>query len=75
MTTKTTLRSRISALSTGLRKRRDDRTAYLALEGDLSTYRTAREVDDLLGTIAGQDGPEAQQVRDILLDNLQRRAA
>lgn len=62
------------------RERREARAEYLALQRELSSYRTAREVDDLLGVIAHQEGPEAQQIRDILTDNLRpttvwRRAA
>ena len=43
--------------------------AYDALKRELASYQTAREVDDLLGVIANQEGPEAQQIREILLDN------
>ncbi len=53
-----------------LRKRRAARAAYRSLRQELASYGTSREVDDLLGSIKDQEGPEAQQIRDILLDNL-----
>lgn len=55
-----------------MRERRESRARYAALKRDLASYRTPREIDDLLGVIRHQEGPEAQQVRDILIDNLSR---
>ncbi len=60
----------VGQLRADLRERRATRTASLALQRELASYTTAREVDDLLGAISDQDGPEAQQIRDILLNNL-----
>lgn len=51
------------------RERREARAEYLALRRELATFQTPREIDDLLGVIAYQDGPEAQRIRDILTDN------
>lgn len=70
MTTATPIRERISTLRKEARERRKARAAYDTLRRELASYQTTREVDDLLGVIAGQEGPEAQQIRDILLDNL-----
>ncbi len=53
-----------------LRERRAARAAYRSLRQELASYGTSREVDDLLGSLKDQDGAEAQQIRDILLDNL-----
>jgi hypothetical protein len=55
-----------------MRERRESRARYADLKRELASYRTPREIDDLLGVIRDQDGPEAQQIRDILLDNLRR---
>lgn len=64
------VRELIHSLREELRERREARTTYLALQRELGSFRSAREVDDLLGTIQNEDSPEAQQVRDLLLDNL-----
>lgn len=69
------LREHIRTLRDELRQRRAARAQYLALRQELASYRTPAEVDDLLGVIADQEGPEAQQIRDILLDNLTRTPA
>lgn len=74
------LRNRVNTLRDELRERREAHAAYVTLRRELASFQTAREVDDLLGVIAHQEGPEAQQIRDILMDNLrptagQRRAA
>jgi hypothetical protein len=70
MNTSTALRHRIASLRDQVREQRRERAEHLALQRELATYRTPREVDDLLGVLADQDGRDAQQVRDILLDNL-----
>jgi hypothetical protein len=54
----------------GRRERREARARQAALKQDLATFRTEREVDDLLGAVRETDGREAEQIRDILLDNL-----
>ena len=64
------IRERITTIRDELRERRAARAAHETLKRELASYQTAREVDDLLGVIADQEGPEAQQIRDILLDNL-----
>jgi hypothetical protein len=66
----TPIRERISTLRNELRERREARASYDALKRELASYQTPSEVDDLLGVLATQEGPEAQQIRDILLDNL-----
>lgn len=63
-------RELVSTLRAELRTRRENRAAHKALERELGSYRTAREVDDLLGTIQYEEGPEADQVREFLLGNL-----
>jgi hypothetical protein len=69
MSNSISIRDRISAIRDELRERREARAAYDALKRELASYQTPREVDDLLGVIANQEGPEAQQLRDMLLDN------
>ncbi len=70
MSIATPIRERITTLRGELRERREARASLETLKRELASYQTTREVDDLLGVLAGQDGPEAQQIRDILLDNL-----
>jgi hypothetical protein len=65
----TPIRERITLIRDELRERREAHATYQALRQELGTYRSASDVDDLLGVIANQEGPQAQQIRDILLDN------
>jgi hypothetical protein len=55
-----------------LSHRRQQRANHLALRRDLATFTTQAEVDDLLQTIEGQQGAEADVIRGILIDNLHR---
>jgi hypothetical protein len=64
------IRDRVTLLRNEIRERHQERAEHLALQRELASYRTPREVDDLLGAVAEQDGRDAQRVRDILLDNL-----
>lgn len=64
----------ITRMLDGRRERREARARQAALKQDLATFRTKREVDDLLGAVRDQDGPQADQIRDILLDNLRPTA-
>ena len=54
-----------------LRERRQARAEYRALERSLATYNTRGQVDDLLGSIRGAEGADAERVRAILTRNLQ----
>jgi hypothetical protein len=63
------IRERINTIRDELSERREARARYNAMKRELATYRTPREVDDLLAVIEHQDNPEAQQIRDILFDN------
>ena len=69
MSISTPIRERITTIRDELHERRAARAAHKALRRELASYQTAREVDDLLGVIANEEGPEAQQIRDILLRN------
>ena len=60
----------ISTMLDARRERQEARARQAALKQDLASFRTEREVDDLLGAVRDQDGLEAEQIRDILLDNL-----
>ena len=53
-----------------LRERREARAAHNALRADLAHYRTPSDIDDLLATVDTQDTPEAELIRDVLMDNL-----
>ncbi|MCW2712552.1 MAG: hypothetical protein JWP24_2746, partial [Marmoricola sp.] len=46
---------------------------YRTLRRELASYTTRADVDDLLATIEGQENAEAEMIRSILVDNLQRR--
>ena len=70
MNISTAIRDRITGVRAEARQRRQERSEHLALQRELASYRTPREIDDLLGVIAHQESRDAQRVRDILLDNL-----
>jgi hypothetical protein len=57
-----------------LRERRRTRASYRALERSLATYSGRSEANDLLATIAHQDGPDADRVRRLVARNLQHHA-
>lgn len=57
-----------------LRERRRVRASYRDLERALSAYSTSSEINDLLATIAHQDGPDAQRVRRVLTRQLHDQA-
>jgi hypothetical protein len=59
-----------ASIAKSARERREARAQYKALQQELATFRTEREVDDLLGVISDQDGPDAERIRNILLNNL-----
>jgi hypothetical protein len=72
MNTKSLLRPSAQLVATvrdELRERRLERAARRNLERELATYTTEAEVNDLLGAISGQDGADADQVREILMRN------
>jgi hypothetical protein len=66
------VRGLFSTIRDELRERREARARYDDLKRELASYNTTREVDDLLGVVMNQEGPEAEQIRDILLDNLRQ---
>ena len=49
---------------------REARAAEATLQRELASYTSPAEIADLLGVLRDQDGPEAQHVRDVLVDNL-----
>ncbi len=59
-----------STVKDELRERREARDASRKLHADLATYRTPRDIDDLLATMSHDDSPEAGEVRDVLMGNL-----
>ena len=56
-----------------MNERRHARAHYRELERELASYSTRADVDDLLSTIEGQQGAEADMIRTILTNNLMRR--
>ena len=76
MTDSTTQSRRLlTKIRDDLRERREARARYRTLQQELASYQTRREIDDLLGAISEQEGPEAEQIREILLDNLRPTVA
>jgi hypothetical protein len=72
MNTNSILRPSVQLMATvrdDLRERRQARTARRTLERELASYSTPAQVNDLLAALAGQDGDEAAEVRDIVLRN------
>jgi len=63
------VRNLVSSLQDELRERREARATYRALVEELASYRSPHEIADLLGTFSDQEGPEAEQIREILLNN------
>ena len=58
-----------------LREVRQARVAEAALHRELASYTSPAEIADLLSLLRDQDGPEAQHVRDLLIDNLRPTSA
>ena len=69
MNTSTTIRQRLTTLRDQVREFRQERAEHRALQRELASYRTPSEIDELLAVLGEQEGPEAQQVRTILLQN------
>ena len=57
-----------------LRERREARAARRTLERDLSSYTTPAEVNDLLGSLRGQNDDAVEDIRDIVLRNMLRHS-
>jgi hypothetical protein len=57
-----------------LRERRQARTARRTLERELASYASPAEINDLLGSLQGQDDAAAEQIRDIVLRNQLRQS-
>jgi hypothetical protein len=55
-----------------LRDRRSARVNRRSLQRQLSAYTTTSDVNDLLGSIRGQDDRAAQEIREIVLRNQMR---
>jgi len=55
-----------------LRERREARAERRTLERELGTYTTPAEVNDLLGSLQGQDDRAVADIRDIVLRNMLR---
>ena len=64
------IRQLVQDMRDELSARREAHRTYQNLQRELSSYRTPREVSELLALISDQEGPEADQVREVLLNNL-----
>lgn len=67
------VRDLVQTVGHQLTERREAAVTRRALERQLATYTTPREVDELLLLSKGADGPEVDLFRDVLLDNLSGR--
>jgi hypothetical protein len=56
-----------------LRERREARAGRRVLERELASYTTPAEVNDLLGSLRGQDDQAVQDIRDAVVRNLLRQ--
>lgn len=70
MSISTAVQDRIDTIRDNFRARRQEQQEHAALQQELASYRTPREVEDLLSVVADQEGPDAERIRSILLDNL-----
>ena len=52
-----------------LRERRQARAARRTLERELASYNTPAQVNDLLGSMLGQDDAESAKIREVILRN------
>jgi hypothetical protein len=57
-----------------LRERREARAGRRVLERELASYTTPAEVNDLLGSLRGQDDQAVQDIRDAVVRNLLRQS-
>jgi hypothetical protein len=55
----------------GLRERRQARAERRQLKRELASYTTRAEVDDLLASLSGQDKASIDEIRTIVVRNLQ----
>jgi hypothetical protein len=57
-----------------LRDRRQARASRRILERELATYRSPKDVSDLLGSLTGQDDASVEEIREIIVRNQMRHA-
>ena len=69
MSISTSIRERMTTIRDQARERRQERAERQALQRELSSFRTPSEIEELLVVLWQQDGPQAQDVRDIVLQN------
>jgi hypothetical protein len=77
MNTNTFLRPPAALVATvrdELRERREARAARRVLERELGSYTTPAEVNDLLGSLRGQNDEAVEDIRDIVLRNMLRHS-
>jgi hypothetical protein len=69
MSISTAISERLTTIRSEVRERRQRRIEHRALERELASYRTPNEIDELLVVLGQHEGPQVQEVRDILLQN------
>jgi hypothetical protein len=74
-TTASLSRRLLTSVRDDLRERREARAVRRRLQRELATHSTRAEVDDLMALLHHQESAQAEQIRGILNNNLQRRAS
>jgi len=64
----------VASVRDELRERREARAERRVLERELASYTTPAEVNDLLGSLRGQDERAVQDIRDAVVRNLLRHS-
>ena len=64
----------VASVRDELRERREARAERRGLERELASYTTPAEVNDLLGSLRGQDERAVQDIRDAVVRNLLRHS-
>lgn len=64
----------VATVRDDLRERRQARVSRRTLERELAAYTSPADINDLLGSLQGQDDAAAEQVRDIVLRNQLRQS-
>jgi hypothetical protein len=62
----------VASVRDELRERREARAGRRNLEREPATYTTPAEVNDLLGSLRGQDDRAVEDIRDAVLRNMLR---
>jgi hypothetical protein len=64
----------VATVRDDLRDRREARASRRALERELATYTSTSEINDLLGSLRGQDDAAVEQIANVVLRNQLRHS-